>query len=85
VVFLTADRTLNEAWVGCDEKGLVAWVGGAGWVWGGDKKGFGGVGGEAIRRGWWHGWGGAKKGLVVWVGRGAGGSNTRCGGPFADR
>jgi hypothetical protein len=26
------------------------------WV-GGDKKGVGSVGGEVIRRGWWHGWG----------------------------
>ncbi len=32
-----------------------------------------------LGRGWWRGWGGARRG-VAWVGRGAGASNTRCGG-----
>jgi hypothetical protein len=45
------------------------------------------MGGEGVMA--WAGaeWGvgGVMRGAVAWVGRGAGASSTRCGGPVADR
>jgi hypothetical protein len=42
-------RGLTKKWPRCDKKGLIAWVGGAGWPWGEvTRRGLGSVGGRAI-------------------------------------